>query len=248
MDEIGGPRRGFPTTHLSVVQAAASEDLDIRRHAFGALVAVYWKPVYVHLRLRWGKDAEAAEDLTQEFFTEAMTREYFGGYDPDRARFRTFLKSCVDHFAANAQRAARRLKRGGGSALLPLDFAGADREFVQAGQVALPDADARFHHEWVRALFTVAVEALRRQASSEGHELRFRLFERYDLIPAEETNRPSYRSLAEEFELPVTQVTNHLAWARREFRGLVLARLRELCGSDAEFRVEAHELLGVDEE
>ncbi len=209
-----------------------------------ALVAVYWRPVYVHLRFRWGQRSEAAEDLTQEFFTEAMTREFFDGYDPARARFRTFLKSCVDHFAANAARAARRLKRGGGAAPLPLDFAGADRAFVQAGQVALPDADARFHHEWVRALFSVAVDALREHALSEGHELRFRLFERYDLAPDEESARPSYRALAEEFELPVTQVTNHLAWARREFRRLVLARLRDLCGSEAEFRLEARELLG----
>ena len=46
--------------------------------------------------------------------------------------------------------------------------------------------------------------------------------------------------------LPVTQVTNHLAWARREFRRLILERLRELSASDAEFRSEARELLGVE--
>jgi DNA-directed RNA polymerase specialized sigma24 family protein len=248
LDDISGARRGFPTTHLSVVQAAGSDDAEVRRRAFGALVAVYWKPVYVRLRMRWGKDGEAAKDLTQEFFTEAMTRDYFDRYDPGRARFRTFLKSCVDHFAANARRADRRLKRGGGVALLPLDFAGADREFAESGQVALPDVDARFHHEWVRALFTVAVDALRDQSIREGHDLRFRLFERHDLAPAGEDARPSYRALAQEFDLPVTQVTNHLAWARREFRRLVLSRLRELCGSDAEFRVEARELLGSEPE
>jgi len=37
-------------------------------------------------------------------------------------------------------------------------------------------------------------------------------------------DRPSCRALAEEFGLPVTQVTNHLAWARRELRRLVLER------------------------
>ena len=51
--------------------------------------------------------------------------------------------------------------------------------------------------------------------------------------------------LAAEFELPVTQVTNHLAWARREFRRIVLDRLREMTGSDEEFREEAKDLLGV---
>jgi hypothetical protein len=41
-------------------------------------------------------------------------------------------------------------------------------------------------------------------------------------------------------------VTNHLAWARREFRRVVLERLRELSGSDAEYRTEARELFGMD--
>jgi hypothetical protein len=52
--------------------------------------------------------------------------------------------------------------------------------------------------------------------------------------------------LALEFALPVTQVTNSLAWARREFRRHVLETLRGLCGSDEEFRAEVRELLGSD--
>jgi DNA-directed RNA polymerase specialized sigma24 family protein len=243
--DIGGARRSFPLTRLSVVEAAASGDEESRRRAFGLLVEVYWKPVYFHLRWRWSMDGESAKDAAQEFFAQAMTRDFFSGYDPARARFRTFLKSCLDHFAANERRAARRLKRGGGTAPLPLDFEGADREFARAGQVAEADGDTRFHQEWVRALFQAAVEALRSEASMHGHDLRFRLFDRHDLQPADDTDRPSYRVLAREFELPMTQVTNHLAWARREFRRLLLERLRELSGSEAEFREEARDLLGI---
>lgn len=246
--DIGGARRSFPTTHASVVRDAASPDEDVRRRAFGALVTVYWKPVYFHLRLRWQTDSESAKDLTQDFFAEAMTRGFFDGYDPTRARFRTFLRTCLDHFVANARRAEHRLKRGGGATLLPLDFEGADRELVHAGAVTESEADARFHAEWVRSLFSVAVDALRAVAEAGGHPVRFRIFERYDLEPATGADRPSYRDLATEFGIPVTQVTNHLAWARREFRRLVLERLRELSGSEAEFREEARSLLGVDPE
>jgi hypothetical protein len=46
--------------------------------------------------------------------------------------------------------------------------------------------------------------------------------------------------------VPVTTVTNHLFWARREFRRLVLERLREITGSEREFREEARAVLGVD--
>ena len=71
---------------------------------------------------------------------------------------------------------------------------------------------------------------------------QFRLFERYDLA---ETAAPSYAELADEFGISSTTVTNYLAWARREFRRCVLDQLREITGSDEEFRREARSLLGI---
>jgi hypothetical protein len=47
------------------------------------------------------------------------------------------------------------------------------------------------------------------------------------------------------FSLAVTDVTNYLAFARREFRRCVLEQLREMTGSEEEFRREAHFLLGA---
>ena len=41
-------------------------------------------------------------------------------------------------------------------------------------------------------------------------------------------------------------MTNYLALARREFRRIVLEKLRELTATDDEFRREARALLGVD--
>ena len=58
--------------------------------------------------------------------------------------------------------------------------------------------------------------------------------------------RPTYAALARETGLRVTDVTNQLAWARRAFREIVLALLRDVCASDEEFRAEARDLLGVD--
>ena len=108
------------------------------------------------------------------------------------------------------------------------------------------DPDAYFHREWVRSLFSSAVDALRRQCDAAGKQVHFALFERYDLEGADAPDAPRYATLAAEFSLPVTQVTNHLAFARREFRRHVLAQLRESAGSDEEFREEARSLLGID--
>ncbi len=40
---------------------------------------------------------------------------------------------------------------------------------------------------------------------------------------------------------------NRLAYARREFRRIVLERLREITATEEEFRAEARVLLGTDE-
>jgi hypothetical protein len=70
------------------------------------------------------------------------------------------------------------------------------------------------------------------------------VFERYDLHP-EGTARPSYADVAAELGIAVTDVTNRLSFARREFRRLVLDKLREITATDEEFRSEAFAVLGL---
>ena len=106
--------------------------------------------------------------------------------------------------------------------------------------------DEYFHREWVRSLFGLAVEALRRRCAEAGKTVSFALFERYDLDGPDAARGPSYAELAREMGMAETQVTNHLAWARREFRRLVLEALEEATGSEEEFRAEARQLLGID--
>jgi hypothetical protein len=74
--------------------------------------------------------------------------------------------------------------------------------------------------------------------------IHFALFERYDLNDADP--KPSYAQLAAEFGLAATDVTNYLAFARREFRRRVLDQLREMTATEEEFRREAQALLGVE--
>lgn len=90
------------------------------------------------------------------------------------------------------------------------------------------------------------MEALRRRAQEAGKEAALAVFERYDLEGPDAALKPTYAGLAAELGLPVTQVTNHLAWARREFRRLAMEALAAQCGSDDEFRAEARDLFGVD--
>ena len=231
----------FPATRHSVIERLRDADAEPRRQAFGDLIEGYWKPVYKHLRVTWRLDPDEASDATQAFFAEAFEKGWLERFEPRKARFRTFVRVCVDRFVMNRRQAESRIKRGGAAQTVPLDFADAERE-LSLGVAVAPAADEYFHQEFVRALFARAVDAVRAEYTAAGRDVHIALFERYDLAPDDEV---SYARLAQEFHLPVTQVTNYLAQIRRSFRSHALESLRNLCGSDEEFRREARELFGV---
>ena len=238
----------FPLTRHSVVAAVRSDDAEERRAAWDALVSAYWKPVYKYLRLRWRMEAERASDATQELFARAMEKGFFDRFDPAKARFRTFLRVCVDGLVAKEREAERRLKRGGGTRPLSLDFMAAEGELAGVEPPAPDRIDDYFHHEWVRSLFELALGDLQRICERSGREKQLEAFRRYDVDGPQQPqgSKVSYADLAKELGVPVTQVTNWLHWARGELRRLVLARLESLCASDDEFREEAKSLLGIE--
>lgn len=242
--DIGGARAAFPETPASAVLAARSDDPVARARGFSALVAAYWKPVYKSVRVRFRKTNEEAKDLTQAFFTRALEREMFRSYDPTRARFRTFVRSCLSNFVLNEEEAAQRLKRGGGTLLLSLDFEQAEQEVdFAAADVSFEEA---FDRDLATSLQSMARRELEEILEARGKAVYLRVFERYDLVDA--ADRPTYSALAEELGIKSTDVTNYLHHTRAQLRRIVLRKLREITASEEEFRDEARAVLGVDAE
>ncbi|HWO00969.1 MAG TPA: hypothetical protein VNS63_17040 [Blastocatellia bacterium] len=242
----GGPRDRFPVTRLSAVVAASSANPEERTRAFEVLVSAYWMPVYKYIRIKWNKAGEDARDLTQGFFLEAIEKNFFGRYDASKAKFRTFLRTCLDGFVANENKAASRIKRGGDATILSLDFDGAEEQLKVASPPAANAVEEYFDKEWSRSVFSLALEGFREQMLDAGKETHLRLFERYVLDVDDDAPKTSYKALAASFDLSTSDVTNYLAFARREFRRIVLEKLRELTATDEEYRREARALLGVD--
>jgi RNA polymerase sigma-70 factor (ECF subfamily) len=198
---IGGNRDHFPSTQLSLIQAAAGEPL-----AMEQVVALYWKPVYKFIRFKFHQDNESAKDLTQGFFATALERDFFQRFDPSKAGFRTYLRLAVERYAANRHQAENRQKRGGGVEFAELD-----------GQSASTESPEEIYlREWRRQLFALAIEDLRAECAREGKPSEWTVFEAYNLAEGE---RPSYAELARRHGVAESSVTNYLAWSRRRLRG-----------------------------
>ncbi len=241
--DIGGPVSSFPATRWSAIVRAGSDDPAEREIAIRTLVDAYWKPIYKYLRLRWRVGNEDAKDLTQDFFARLVETDLLSTYHPEKARPRTFLRLCLDRQVQKRERAAQRLKRGGGAVELSLDFESAEGEMSRWEPVSAETAEDVFEREWVRALFGSAVETLGTDCRARDRLVDFLLFERYDLGDDPESH-PSYADLARELDLSVNAVTNRLFAVRRRFRQIVLDKLREITGSEQEFQREARSLLG----
>ena len=236
----------FPLTRLSVLAAARSQDAAERARALDTLFAAYWKPVYKYIRLKFSQSPQDAQDLTQGFFVELLERKLLSRFDPTKSRLRSYLRLCVDSFVLNEMKAASRKKRGGEIAHVALDFSAAEDELcaqrIDPASIPSPESfEDFFEKEWIRSLFSSAVEELRGLCDVRKKKKAFQIFELYDL--GEEN--VSYAELGAKFSLPVTEVNNQLAWARREFRRIALERLRALCDSEEEFAHEAKSLFGV---
>jgi DNA-directed RNA polymerase specialized sigma24 family protein len=262
--------QAFPPTRHSVVVDVRSADPAVRERGLRTIADAYWRPITAYLRLRWRTEPEDAEDLCQGFFVALLERDLVARFDPERARFRTYLRTCLDRFVLNAREAGGRVKRGGEFRFVPLEVE-TEGGGVRPREVAADgdDPEELFRQEWTRTLFARAVDALRAQCVENGRDAQFAVFERYDLHDvdggtnvAPEGNadlpdaggrgagtppaRPSYADLSNEFGIPVTKVTNDLHAMRRRFRAIVLDTLRELTATDEEFRAEARDLFGVD--
>jgi DNA-directed RNA polymerase specialized sigma24 family protein len=241
--DIGGLQHRFPVTSQSAIVAARSQDHKVRQRAFETILASYWKPAYKYIRIKWQATNEDAKDLTQGFFANAFEKNHFATYDARKASFQTFLRTSLDGFIANQRKAERRLKRGGGADHFSLDFGSAEQELALHVLASDTTPEEFFHREWVRSLFTLAIETLREHCDQSGRNVHFKLFEIYDL--GDHNSETSY-SLAKKFDLSTITVNNYLAAVRRDFRKMLLEKLREITATEEEFRREARALVGVE--
>lgn len=156
----------FLTTHWSVVLNAQGDDSSCARDALAHLCHAYWYPLYAFVR-RQGHPADDAQDLTQEFFSRLLAKNYLAAADPGRGKFRSFLLSSLKHFLANEWDRAHAQKRGAGHQLISLDDTQAEAQYaLEPADNTSPDK--LFERRWATTLLDQVLSRLR--AEYEGTE------------------------------------------------------------------------------
>jgi len=206
----------FPITQWSVVIAAQGAKSPNARQALERLFETYWFPVYAFIRSRTANTGDA-EDLTQGFFMSLFEHCSLDPLRPELGRFRAFLLASAKHYMSAEHARGRAQKRGGGQALLPLDFVSADQRYrFETSRQENPDA--QFERQWALAAFEAAAEKLRRQFATEGKAIHFEAFRPF-LIPGEEPKPHAELAAALEMTEAAAKVAIHRA--RRRFGRLL---------------------------
>lgn len=236
MESPGATHARFPSTHWSVLCRAGQppKDASSRRASVEALARLYWKPVYAYFRLRWKQTREEAVDLTQDFFLWILEGAFTDHLDPQRGRFRAFVRACLDNFMRNQWRKANRQRRGGGEVTLSLDFGDDPDAFLHSripGARAEVPPEEILDHQWKRAIMEQAVQLLEAWARESGREVVYGAFARHDLAESD-ADRPSYDQVAQELGIKKSDVHNHLTLARRRLVDCVREVISESVDSE----------------
>ncbi len=122
-------RGRFPPTRWSLVLGAQGADEETRHRALGELCEIYWYPLYAYVRRRGLAPADA-EDATQGFFCELLAKDRVRLFSEEKGKLRAYLLGAIQNHLRDLSKRARAEKRGGGTAPLSLDLAGAEERYA----------------------------------------------------------------------------------------------------------------------
>ncbi len=181
----------FPSTHWSRVLAAGKPDAPEALEALTNLCESYWYPIYAYVR-RKGHPPEQAQDLTQDFFAYVLERDLLAKADPERGRFRGFLRIvCARHLSGERERAGAR-KRGGGKTAWSIDVSDAEGRYSREPSHELTP-ERIFDQTWALTLLGRVFDQLRSEYDAAG---RAAIFDELRLVLTGASQPDSYATIA----------------------------------------------------
>lgn len=231
---------GFPTTHWSVIIEAGNLESEEASEALEHLCRVYWYPLYAYVRRR-GYQQHQAEDLTQEFFANFVTKNYFARACPEKGRMRSYILGAINHFLSDARDRAGRLKRGGGYRFFSFDVEAGEERFVGEPRNQL-SPDRLFERRWALTVLEQVLTAVEKEYREEG---KGPLFEKISgfLIGQEDT--ASYGRIADELGMSQGALRVAIHRLRKRYRELFKVEIARTVATPQELDEEMRHLVAV---
>jgi RNA polymerase sigma-70 factor (ECF subfamily) len=227
----------FCTTRWSVVLLAGQEGSPESAAALEKLCRAYWQPICAFAR-RKGSSEEDAKDLTQQFFALLLERKDFGGLDPRKGKFRTFLLAAFAHFLANEHDRANALKRGGGQKTFSLDqFPSEELDAISPAEECSPGTV--YDLRWAKAILKTALQRLKEEMYRADNPGEFDELKQFLTTDAASAN---YAVTAERLGIQVSSVPVLVHRLRQRYRELVREEVAQTVSSPTELEEEMRHL------
>jgi DNA-directed RNA polymerase specialized sigma24 family protein len=226
-----------PTRWTLVLRA--SGDTPESRVALSELCEAYYQPVFRFLR-REGRTDDAAQELTQEFFSRMLKRSDLKA-DPERGRFRSYLLGGVKHFLADQRKAANREKRGSGVEDARLD---ADDGLGHAGAAPghAPASDKWFDRQWALAVMDRGLASVEGEFEAAGKSRQFSTLKHW-LVG--DTGKLSQADAAKQLDWTETALKVAVHRLRKRFREMIRAEIAQTVGEGTDVDSELRYLVEI---
>jgi DNA-directed RNA polymerase specialized sigma24 family protein len=210
----------FPTTRWSRVLAARDPAAPDSRAALAELCGEYWYPIYALIRRR-GHPADEARDLAQDYFARLLEKGTLVAANPDRGRFRAFLKTDCGFFLGDCRDREHALKRGGERATVSFDSLDAEARYhAEPADATTPER--MFDRAWALTLLDGVLDTLAVEYAASG---RGAWFERLRNVLTEGPGALPYAEFARQLGTTEAAVQQAVRRLRKRYRDALRARI-----------------------
>jgi RNA polymerase sigma factor (sigma-70 family) len=224
----------FPLTRWTLIRQVKDQDSPEYDAALDSLCRSYWQPVFVFARSE-GLNVEEAQDVTQAFLAHMIRQDFFGRFERERGRFRTFVLSCLRNFISAEWRRSTRKKRGSGQIHLPLD------ELPDLEHPATTTPDIAFERSFAQSIFNQVLMKLQAEMTEAG------MAHRFDILKATlgREKGADYSELSAKLNLSAGALRTMISRFRARYRALFRAEVSSLVADPRDINDEMNQIIAA---
>lgn len=230
----------FDDTHWSGILTAANQRSPQAQQELEQLCRTYWPPLYAFIRRR-GFSPPDAQDLTQGFFADLLSRNGLQTVQPARGKFRTFLLACLENFLNNDRAKLEALKRGGKTSFIAIDELAAEERY-RLLPATVTDPARLLDRAWANLVIEQVLQQMRSHHAVNGKAAGFAALQPFLLG---EAARGDYSAVAAQLQMTESAARKAAHDLRAEFRQLLVGEIRRTVDSSAGIEPELRELFAL---